>query len=406
MKIIALFLKVYRILFFGCFLSACVSTDPGVMTTIKPGDTVASLDSIADHFKFLMANKITGEIPFSLGSIKSNIKDTLRLIPGAYIPIKFLHNSSIDVSGAYLQIFVGETGGLFSSYYFDIPKIPDLDNDTVSVLIVQFDPNTSGDPDFTLPLTFNIKITPYDEVGQPIDEGTVPVKVNRLNEDVTKSACEITGGYWDWISSSIAEPHGSNGSLFFYNDPYKIWGRTGQLIYGCCCSGVSTYEDFCPCGDKLPNKALHFSTSERYEKETLTLYENSTYYRQTVVNHPSPFPIESDFCANAVGVVHDNIAETRYTGGWFIDRVSVPKNLRDLFPGDYTDHLYLEALYIYPQGSGYGNPGGLILDLQCDYLLLIQVDLEGFGQDLWKFYKRKSNYQSTDEDDWYDLPES
>ena len=39
-----------------------------------------------------------------------------------------------------------------------------------------------------------------------------------------------------------------------------------------------------------------------------------------------------------------------------------------------------------PQSGGYGNGGGVIHYLNCNSLVLIQQDLEGFGQHLYKIY--------------------
>jgi hypothetical protein len=401
MKIIFLFLKISGILLIcGVSLFACKSKDPDMSPTQTV--TIASLDTVANHFKFIGADKIPGKIPTgpASGSLKFSIKDTLHLFQGVYFPVKFLHDTSSNVTGVFIQV-VGVKGGPISSFYFEVPEIPDMDSDTVSVVLVRFDPIESGVPNFDLPLSFNITITPHDENNQPLDVGTVPVKIDKTNDSGNGSDCGLTGGYWKWNCSFAGLTESTNPEDYnFYNDPDKIWGRIGQIIMGSCCAGSSVY-GICP-GQKEPNASLHFSTYSQYIEETLTFYENGTFFRQTIQNYATPDPEGSDFCSNGGGLVHDKISYKTYGGNWIVDEVSVPQNLHEL---GYPNKMNKVALnQTTPIDGGYGNPGGLI-SANCEFLILIQIDLEGFGQDLWKIYERKSNFQGDDEDDWYDIPE-
>ena len=300
----------------------------------------------------------------------------------------------------------GGIGGTFSSNYFDVPEVPDLDDDTVSVVLVRFDPIESGVTDFDLPLSFNITITPHGENGQPLDEGTIPVKIDKTNDNYNSSGCGLTEGYWKWVCSFSGLTESTNPENYnFYNDPDKIWGRTGQLIEGCCCAGISLYNEGCPCApNNLSNTSIHFSTYSQYNEEDLTFFENGTFFRQTVMNSASPDPASSDFCANGGGVVHDRMSYDTYGGNWIVDEISIPGNLQKMgLPGNMNR---VNLTQTTPVNGGYGNPGGIIDGTYCHILILIQPDLEGYGQDLWKVYERKNIYPEDDEHDWYDIPEN
>ena len=384
------------------FLIACQKNEPDSNTPSENPDTdsVASLDTISNHFNFLGANEINGNLPVGVARIvdlKFNIKDTLRLVPGTYIPVKFLHDTNTHVTGVFIQVVGVKGGSLGASDYFDVPELPDLDEDSVSIVIVGFDP-PSGSVPFDFPISFNIKIEPHDDDGQPLDEITIPVHVDELDDDPDNSICGLTGGYWKWDYSYILPLAGSS-DLFFENSPDKIWGRTGQIIWGSCCAGISIY-GMCP-GEREPNAALHFSTYSQYAEEDLTFYENGTFFRQTIHKTATPFPEESDFCSNAGGVVKEHISSVSYQGNWTVENISVPERFKNW----YDERNLLSLNQTSSTDLGYGNPGGLIHQLTCDFLMLIQLDPEGFGQDLFKLYIRKNNYQSNDEDDWYDIPE-
>lgn len=400
----------------GMVLVTCSSND----TSIDPNPpvstgttTVATLDTLSNHLVFFQSDKINGEIPLAPhGNLKFNIKDTLRLGQGFYVPVRFLHDSSTHVTGVFIQV-VGLLGGsLSASGYFDVPEVQDVaESDSVSEITIQFDPTDLDPAGFDLPLSFDIKIEPHDEKGQPVDGGIVPVRVEPLNDGPSgppsSDLCGLTGGYWDWVMSYIPKPKtpsNSNDTFFFYfyNDPYKVWNRMGQIIYGCCCEDYSIYNDVCPCS-LTPNASLHFSTYEQYRRETLTFYENGVYFRQTQHDYATPLPEESDFCANGGGKVHDKLSSVSYNGNWTVQEVVVPPRL-----SGFTTRNQLSLLQTSsdPENSGYGNGGGIILDLNCDALLLIQLDLEGNGDDLYKLYHRRNDYTTTEEDDWYDIPES
>ena len=232
------------------FLLACNADEPAseISKTVDP-ITVEGLDTLSNRLDFFYSSNLNGNIPAAPdGNLKFSIKDTLYLGQGFYVPVKFLHDKLSDVKGVFIQV-VGSSGGALASTYFDVPEIPDVsDSDTLSVIIIQFDPTDFGSTSFDLPLFFNIKITPHDQNGQPLDEGIVPVKVEPLNDDIkgpsATDLCGLTDGYWQWdLSYNPKQKPGVSTDdpdvLVFYNDPGKVWGRDGQIIQGCCCGDVS-----------------------------------------------------------------------------------------------------------------------------------------------------------------------
>lgn len=90
------------------------------------------------------------------------------------------------------------------------------------------------------------------------------------------------------------------------------------------------------------------------------------------------------------GVIRYNLNHTTYNGNYVVTPATLPPDLQPY----YHDSLRLGLVTSVssPQGGGYGNPGGFIHQLDCTIgsLVLIQVDLEGFGRHMYKFYQRKS----------------
>src|SRR6187402_3620039 len=154
-------MSVSSLLLFACTNPIDPSPDP------DPGDpgtsTVEELDNIFDQFRLSSAaEKIAGHAPTSSRSsgLKFNIKDTLHLVEGVDIPIRFLHTETTDVKGVYIQV----VGGSFSStHYYDLPEIAESEeSDTVSIVVLDFEiddelpgvPPAGGEP-------FEIELTPY-----------------------------------------------------------------------------------------------------------------------------------------------------------------------------------------------------------------------------------------------------
>ncbi len=375
------------------FLILCL----GIIFSCRKNETVnnpvppansSEADSVSDHFQFYNAVKKQGAIPKgpSASSLKISFKDTLYLTDQVSRPVRFLHTDTTqNVAGAYIQVLIGSAGGpLGATYYYDVPEVPDMaDNDTVSVIMIGFDPKNIQQP-----FTFEIKIIPYDKNRQPLLQSIRPVKVVKHTTDPKGNAtsCGLVlppGEYWDWELSMI--PTRGANSFDFWNEPSKSFGAGGQDIKGSCCAGISVY-GICP-GTREPNASLHFATYYRISMEQLTFYDGGTFLRQTFEESPIPLPDSSDFCAGGDGRVRYNLNHTVYNGNYSVTPATLPPDLQVY----KNDSLLLRLDQTSSSGLGYGNPGGIIHQLDCEMgsLVLIQLDLEGFGQHLYKFYTRR-----------------
>ena len=400
-KFIQFLISPQLILFCGIFLLACSSDEPEAVRAPVPGTTtstttttVEELDDLSDHFDFLSAKKTSGKIPAAPAgnsTLKISFKDTLYLMPSARIPIEFLHNAGTSVAGVFIQVHrpVASTAGdpLYATYYYDVPELAEsaesAESDTVSVIFVGFDP--SG---LELPLSLAVTISPYGANGQPLDEIEEIFTIEESNESSNKSGrskadpCPFTTSSaidsWNWKYSVIEV----NGKREFYIAKGRM-ATYGQTILGCCNPGLSSTG--CAVG-QTPNASLFFPTYYRIELELLAFLENGTFRRTTAEASANPETDSSDFCTGGLGRVRASIHEIDYRGFWTLD--------------PNTQNLQLRTDTSTDPGGGYGNPGGL-LSYTCHWMVLTQVDREGFGRDLQKVYIRGGIRKFQ----WYDIPD-
>ncbi|MGZ8557612.1 MAG: hypothetical protein ACXWWC_04745 [Chitinophagaceae bacterium] len=380
------------VLLCGGLMISCRKTNVTPEDPVNPGDsTNAKADTISNHLKFFGSIKKKGTIPKGPAgsSLEMSFKDTLYLQDELKSPIKFLHKDTTkDVAGIYVQVHIGDIGKITNaSYYYDAPETPEMEeSDTVSVIMIGIDPDGLG-----LPLDFDITITPYDESGQPLGEANRPVKVNKPKVDPAGNAgsCGLvlqSGEHWEWVLSVIQAASPAQSVFFdFYSDPYKVFEAEGQFIKGSCCNGYSVYGK-CP-GQSTTNSQLHFATYYQIMLEWLTFNDDGTFFRQTFEASPIPAPSESDFCGGGEGIVKPKVNHTTYDGNWTIHPATLPPDLQLLA---WHDSLSIDLQQTSPYSGGYGNPGGIIHQLDCHTLVLIQPDPEGLGQHLYKFYSRVS----------------
>lgn len=378
------FLHLSRIVILSAALFSCHKI--GGIIPHNPPETSATADSLSNILQFNDASKIEGQIPggASGSSLKISFEDTLFLVDQVKLPIKFLHTDTTEnVSGVFLQVLALDGGS--ASYYYDVPEVKDLDSsDTVSVIMMGIDP-TGWEP----PLSFNIVITPYDIDKKPIDQAIQPVKIMPHKNDL-ESACGLelaNNDTWDWVMSYIDSP-----ASFFISTPEKVWGADGQFIKGSCCAGISIYGT-CP-GSDSPNTHLHFNTFYQISGEQITFYNGNTFDRRTVERGAVPLPDQSDFCLPLEGITDSYQNETLYYGTYTTGPGFIMPDIKAL--GDSVV-LRMETQFSDPAGGGYGNGGGVIHYLDCRSLVLIQQDLEGFGQHLYKIY------HSTIAEKWFDF---
>jgi hypothetical protein len=381
---IMLFKKICLLIFCIGFAVSCRKTGTDG-TPVNPGTSSPTADSLSDHLQFLKATKKQGTIPNgqAASSLKISFKDTLYLMDQVKGPIKFQHlDTTQNVAGIFLQVGAVINGSLVNaSYYYDIPEAPKLDSsDTVSVIMIGIDPTS-----LKVPLTFNVTITPYNSSGLPIAQATRPVKIVEHTKDPKGKggSCGLVIAQdetWDWVMSYM-----TNSASFFSYTPEKVFGADGQRILGSCCDGnVSIYGN-CP-GLTLPNTDLHFNTFYQIASEQLSFFDDGGFERRTVERGANPLPDSSNFCLPFEGLVRPYLHETFYSGDYFYVPAILPPDLEM-----YHDSLILvlNVKETNPKGGGFGNGGGILHFIDCNSLVLIQQDLEGFGQHLYKIYKRR-----------------
>ncbi len=371
--------------------------EPQVQSEPPPVSGTITADTVSNHLYFFNAQKIQGNAPGGPAgsSLKISVKDTLYLTDKISAPVKFFHEDTTkDVAGVFAQVFIGSTG---ATYYYDIPEIGDMANsDTVSVILIGIDPETLTDPGGVPPAgtpsePITIKIVPYDENRQPIGEDVIPVNTSKPKLDPGQNGgnCGLVlpdGESWDWVLTVTNDLHPTKpGEFAFYNEPYKVFGAGGQFIKGCCNNGISSYDIICA-GDTAAQRSLHFATSYSIWHESFVFFDNGKFFRQSIENTPIPAPDESDFCGNGEGVVTPNLNHVTYNGNWSIRKITLPPDLRRV----YDDSLSLSLQGTSSSGGGFGNPGGVIHQLDCRIgsLVLMRGSNEGGSSQTYFFYIR------------------
>lgn len=345
------------------------------------GTTNMIVDTVSGRLQFFDGSKKQGPIPNgpAASSLKISFKDTFYLFDEIKRPMKFLHmDITKNVSGVFLQVQATSNGSA-ASHYYDIPEVPDVaDSDTVSVIMIGIDPR--GLP---LPQTYDVRIVPYDENKQPIASAVRPLKIDHPKKQTPSNAgsCGLGGAatdIWAWDLSLTDGP-----GVLFYNDPFTIHSAAGQDIEGSCCRGNTTWPEFCV-GEQKHNRRLHFSTYYQIKQETFSFLNGGQFVRVTEEDSPVPLPDESDFCGSGAGKVRASLKTTRYDGDWTIRPINRPS----LYKGDSLELILITKS---STGTGYGNPGGVIHQLDCELgsLVLVQSIGEGSGKYLIKFYSRK-----------------
>jgi hypothetical protein len=236
-----------------------------------------------------------------------------------------------------------------------------------------------------------MEIVPFDEAGNPIDGGEIPVVIDNLIDEENQGSCGIAnaeGEYWEWILTSL------NGSQRIL-DPWTGFG--GQHIQGCCIDNISQYT---LCEEEF-QRTLFFPSGYLREYESIIFREDGTYSRVTRETYANPDPGISDFCGNGQGVVISDEFNQGSEGTWKVDNRAVQLNNYGYETRDFLEMTQTSAV---PAG-GFANRGGIIHQLNCkvNSLVLWVRDREGAGNDTYNFYQR-SRLDSEAIDQWYSLP--
>lgn len=371
--------------------------EPEEPVTNPPPSALA--DTLSNHLRLIRSTKKQGIAPSgpSSSTLKTSIRDTLFLSGNLPWPVQFLHTDPTkNVAGAWIQIRATASIG-FASYYFEVPELRDMEeSDTISVIMIEMNPDG-----LELPQTFETKIVPYDKDKQPLGETILPTKLDdpRVKLPGNGSSCGLplqSNEHWSWEFSYVSELD-ANLDFIFYNQPGKKFSNGGVDIEGSCCNGTSAWPQFCT-GQLFHNQTLHFATYYTIKYENFWFLANNTFSRQTLEDSPVPLPEESDFCAGGSGKVKESLKLTDYYGTWEIRPISNPSSLPPAFAKN-THELRLTTTG--GTGVGYGNPGGLIHQLDCElgFLVMVQGNGASWHQPLVKCYTRVRNGEPR----WYHL---
>ena len=228
---------------------------------------------------------------------------------------------------------------------------------------------------------------PYDKNKQPIASAIRPLKIDRPRKQTPGNAgsCGLGGAandVWVWEMSITQGP-----GVPFYNDPFTIHSGGGQEIEGSCCQDKTTWPQFCV-GEQKHNKRLRFATYYQIKQETFSFLNGGRFLRVTEEDSPVPVPDESDFCGSGAGKVLPGQKITTYDGDWLIVPAKLSSNTPAFLKGDSLELILVTKS---STGTGYGNPGGVIHQLDCELgaLVLVQSEREGSGKHLVKLYGRK-----------------
>jgi hypothetical protein len=403
----------------GMLISGCKTDEPTANPGTKPPTvvdtlTVADLDKLSDHLQLLGATKKTGKSPASPAgsSLKISIKDTLYVVEGMGLPIKFLHRDTTrNVSGAYVQVHSMVGGGTLATYFYDVPEIPEVaQSDTVSAIGFGF--NIAGfiNAGGVLPAgapshIFDVTITPYDETGQPLDETVIPVVIDNTGDSKSlgSGSCPLVlpeGEHWEWFATITIK----SGVTAKYGAPEVITG--GQYINGCCENGFSSYSTNC-----APEYTrLYFNTYYQAAYESIIFKADGTYSRVTREEYANPAPNKSNFCGSGEGEIEEKTFIQHTEGKWTVEKnVSMPQTLKDFYKEDARDYLRLTLTSSKPSGGLIKTRGGFVHQNPCPpalsraskgTLAVSIPDNEGSDLLVLKFFER-SKLAGKEEDEWF-----
>lgn len=375
---------IISMIFYACKKDDLVNEDPGTNT-----GKAALADTLSAHLLFTKAKKKPGNSPVGINSglLRYSIKDTLRFTTSLPVPLQFLHMDSMNnISGAWVQIKAGASSG-FSSFHFEVNELKNAaESDTVSVIMIGMEPEG-----LELPQIFEVKITPFDKDKKPLGEDIIPAKIDLPKIDLpgSSAACDIIAALnenWEWQASYTLP---ENDEYSFYNHPGLAHSNKGVDIEGSCCNGESRWPAFC-IGEIKHNRKLHFNTYYTIVSEGFFLLKNGTFFRTSWEDSPVPLPASSDFCSNGNGLVQQSPKYSRYAGEWEITPVNLPPNI----PA-HLKHCkqQLKMKGTSTGGTGFGNPGGILVNMDCSSgtLILAQTSGESGANPLMKFYVSRSS---------------
>lgn len=328
-------------------LSRCSSPEdtPPIKDTTQQGHKEPT--ALQELLKFDKATKVSGALPAvaNIALLKTNTQDTIYALPGIKMPIRISHPKSTILKGIYIAVKQG-------TFYYDIPIEREEESDTVSVILLEVDPEKE-DQTYHIPAD----IIPYDDTKTPLD------KIERIItvEPTTGNTCGIlvdkpttlgdTSGLWTpewfWFATMVFGP---TNEISFLNAPGNTF-ITNTTYEGCC--DPNRPQGKCHPLSTTLNATARASIAYTIESETFTFFTNGTFARQTHERKQNFNPVTTDWCSGTAGYTLDDIVVSYF-------------GQHDYLPGDKT--ITYGTTYASCDLCGYGSRGG---DLKHTCHLLI-----------------------------------
>ena len=266
-------------------------------TLADPNEVTSSL--IFDNMKI-----ISGSPPAVDASIRADLKinvDTIFWTKGVTNRIMVKRPEDVSLKGFW--IFVAG-----SNVYIEATFREEEETEEIDILYFDFDP-TGWD----FPISFPIKIIPFDDDGNGIDEIDTSGKTEESSDpsgtctfDYTSVKDESGATYWEWV---FTEDKANN---FFAAPMYPF--ITNGTTQGCCVNGQSSQNHNCPESGRVELAYENYYTISR---ETFKLNDSGFIGWSTEVTRNFD-PGESDFCSNKAGYIYKDKYSV-FGGTWEIN---------------------------------------------------------------------------------------
>lgn len=293
---------------FACLaalLSCEMEPEPESNTNNGNGNNTADSftpDELSGFLVLKDAARITGELPVAPDlQLKINVKDTIYSLKGLYgAMVVVRHDGLHDISGFYIAV----SGG--SSYYNVPVEDEEAQGDSTVVFYIDADVPENDGADY--PFTIPIRIQPYDQNGEPLDEF---VKLLTIENPETGTSCSIAVpfanisnsayGAWKWMHTLGIDASGS----VFHREAPDLLQRSTYITGGCCNDdGSSTTvagDPYCfsKFSDGTPNprwRSIEVSHYFLWVFDMVWFYDNGDFKHQNLSHQTSYRPSKSDFC--------------------------------------------------------------------------------------------------------------
>lgn len=260
----------------------------------EPGDeSNYDANTIQSGFIFNNVSAIQGKIPTSASQEDLKLdRETLYLAEGIKNRVQILYPSGAfsGFSAVYIQVAGADE-------YLDVMPDETESSDTIGVIYIEFDPG-----DMELPLSFDIKIVPHDDGGNPIDPFEREVVVEKKGDDACTPAGPSGVGNWFWLWTVFGD---------YYAAPGLPVGTVASTN-GCCIEGFSV-----DCiANAIPEEewiSLDYAAYLMTNLEYISFSDDGTMAGQLIEQTQNLDYSESDFCTGEAAYVR-NTSENFFWG--------------------------------------------------------------------------------------------